>query len=148
MAAVAAVLLLRTGVDAPAEPARGAPTPTAVSPPPPPPLPSPPYDRLPGRTAIPEATRSGWALGGPLPPVGPAGEQAALRAAALVLGRYCFEPARYTVDVTAPDARWRRVDVAALLIERGGAGPALPLRLTWTGRAYAWSGPAALAAGC
>jgi hypothetical protein len=38
--------------------------------------------------------------------------------------------------------------VSAVLIERGGAGPVLPLWLTWTGSAYAWLGPPSLSAGC
>jgi hypothetical protein len=65
-----------------------------------------------------------------------------------VLGRYCYDPARYTLSVAGEAGEWRQVVVGAFLIERGGAGPSLPLRLDWTGTTYAWTGPPTLAQGC
>ncbi len=103
--------------------------------------PRPPYDRLPGRVPIPPPTHAGWFVRGTLPPTGQLGRPAALRAAQLVLGRYCARPDRYTITFD-PAADWRRVDALVFGLDRSGDPPAVQLQLTWTGRSFAWSGTA------
>jgi len=112
-----------------------------------PPLPTPPFDTLPGRTPIPDPTRTGWAVRGRLPALGGPDEAAAVRAAGLVLGRYCAQPAAYRLTA-APEPDWRRVSVLVFTIDRSGDRPRIGLRLSWTGRAYDWAGTPVQLAGC
>jgi hypothetical protein len=146
----AALLLLRSTVD---------PSPSTVDPPvaagtpaTAPPRPTPPFDRLPGRTPIPEPAQTGDALSGRLPGTGPLGKSAAGRAVDLVLGRYCADPAVYTYtlgpDTDGRAADWHHVDVAVFSLERSGAGPALRLFLDWAGSSYRWLGFLNLLFGC
>lgn len=150
LAAAAAALLLRSTVDT--RPS-GVDRPVPAGSPAVPPRPLPPFDRSPGRTPIPAPTRAGGQLTGALPPPvrGP-DRAAAVRAVGLVLGRYCVEPRAYAYtlgsDEPARPEDWRRVIVLLFQLERGGNAPSLQLQLTWTGRAYRWSGPAGLLDGC
>lgn len=102
-------------------------------------IPTAPYDRLPGRTPIPAPTTSGVRVAGALPPVGGPDEAAALRAAELVLGRACFDPAAYALTLK-PEPDWRRVTAFVLTLDRSGDAPRITLSLRWTGRTYDWSG--------
>ncbi|HEY6747382.1 MAG TPA: hypothetical protein VI357_16900 [Mycobacteriales bacterium] len=106
-------------------------------------LPGPPYDRLPGRTPIPRPTRlpGGERVAGSLPAVGPIGERTATASAQLVLGRYCRRPDRYALAVEdGTGGGWRRSRALAVRVDRSSDPPWVVLELTWTGRAYAWSG--------
>ena len=103
-------------------------------------LPTAPYDRLPGRTPIPAPTAADGFVRGTLPPVGGPDEPAALRAARLVLGRACYEPAAYALTLK-PEPDWRRVTAFVLTLDRSGDPPRITLLLTWTGRTYDWVGP-------
>ena len=109
----------------------------------------PPFDRLPGRTPIPEPTLAarGEALRGVLPTVGPLGERAAYASARLVIGRYCRRPARYAVTVS-PERGWHDVRALAVRLDRSSDPPWVVLELTWTGRAYTWTGPTVQLYGC
>lgn len=138
------VASLRSGVG-PVASSPAAPSPAAV---PAPPglaaqLPGPPYDRLPGRTPIPRPTRlpGGELVQGGLPAVGPIGERTATASAELVLGRYCRRPDRYAIAVEdGAEGGWRRSRALAVRVDRSTDPPWVVLELTWTGRAYAWSG--------
>jgi hypothetical protein len=136
-----AVAGLRAGIG-PVEqpPAAGAPSETAGAPTGPA---GPPYDRLPGRTPIPEPTLAvgGEILRGPLPVVGSPGPTAARTSAELVLGRYCRRPARYAVALDWVE-RWQRVRALAVRLDRSTDPPWVVLDLAWTGRAYRWTGRA------
>jgi hypothetical protein len=117
-----------------------------------PPRPTPPYDRRPGRTPIPEPAQTGDALSGPLPGVGGPDKRAAGASVDLVLGRYCLDPGRYTFTLD-PDrdgtrADWHHVDVLVFGLGDSGSGPALRLFLDWTGRSYRWLGLLTLLDGC
>jgi hypothetical protein len=109
----------------------------------------PPFDRLPGRTPIPQPSpigRPAEAVRGSLPATGALGDQAARAAARLVLGRYCRYPRAYLV-MLEPNRTWRDV-VATVLQQTSDVEPhrLTTLRLRWTGHAYAWQGwPAELA---
>lgn len=154
VAAAAALVLLRstvhTGpstVDRPvAQGSTAAPRPVA-------PLPTPPFDRRPGRTPIPAPAAAGDALSGPLPATGALGRPAAVRAAALVLGRYCLNPQGYAATM-GPGRRgaaedWHHVDVLVFSLERSNSGPVQRLALDWDGRsAYRWRGSGTLLTGC
>jgi hypothetical protein len=150
LVAAAALALLRSTVDtSPSEVDRPV---AAASPSPVPPPPAPPFDGGPGRTPIPAPTRAGGQLSGPLPASGGPDRTAAVRAVRLVLGRYCPDPESYAYTL-GPDALgrtedWRRVTVLLFKLERGGTAPSLQLRLSWTGRAYRWTGPDELLKGC
>jgi hypothetical protein len=151
MAAIGAAVALRTAAEqvpprpAAAPPARvtAAPGGLAAS------LPGPPYDRLPGRTPIPEPTRAagGDLLRGGLPAVGRAGSPAATAAAELVLGRYCRRPWRYAVGLDRVDG-WQRVRALALRLDRSTDPPWVVLDLRWTGRAYVWTGQTVQLSNC
>lgn len=151
LVAAASLVLLRSTVDtSPSEVDRqvlaGSPSPAA-------PRPLPPFDRRPGRVPIPAPARAGGLLTGMLPPAGGGPDRAAAaRAVRLVLGRYCVEPRAYafTLGSTEParPENWRQVTVLLFLLERGGNAPSLQLQLSWTGRAYRWSGPEELLTGC
>lgn len=151
VAAAVAVPLARSTPDpSPSEVDRRAASAAAAVPVPP--LPSPPFDRLPGRVAIPAPARTGGQLSGPLPPTGRPDRTAAARALGLVLGRFCVDPDAYAYTLGPegiwPAEDWRHVTVLLFKLERGGTAPSLQLRLDWTGRAYRWSGPAELSNGC
>lgn len=107
-----------------------------------PPLPVPPFDTMPGRTAIPPPSAAGTVLAGMLPPArgGPDRTEAVV-AARLVLGRYCLRPERYVLSL-APQPDWRRAVAYVFGLDRSGDPPAVRLLLTWTGRGYAWRGSA------
>ena len=108
LVAAAALLLLRSTVDS----APGAVRSTVDNAGPvvsPPPRPSPPFDRLPGRTPIPEPAQTGDGLSGPLPAIGGPDKRAAGAAVDLVLGRYCIDPGRYTFTLD-PDHDGTRED--------------------------------------
>jgi hypothetical protein len=107
----------------------------------------PPFDRLPGRTPIPAPSPTGRALRGTLPAVGGPGKAAAERSAALVLGRYCLEPRRYALSLSA-DLDWRSPTAYALRLDRSYDPLAVRLRLEWTGRSYAWIGSPAQLLSC
>jgi hypothetical protein len=104
--------------------------------------PPPPYDRLPGRTPIPAPRLVGpdWQIvRGRLPAVGEPGRPAAQRAAALVIGRYCREPAVLAAEVT-PDRGWTWVTARLFSMERSNSPPVATFRLIWTRDSYDWTG--------
>ncbi|HST66976.1 MAG TPA: hypothetical protein VLM05_17480 [Mycobacteriales bacterium] len=146
LAAVAALVLLRLTVDTPAvdRPAAAA-TPTPVPPPP-------TFDRLPGRTPIPDPAQTGDLLSGPLPPIGPPTAAVARQAIGLILGRYCADLGRFTVrlepDTDGTAADYHHLD--ALVTDRlfTDSGPAMRLTLDYHERAYRWLGPLTLLRGC
>lgn len=117
-----------------------------------PPRPTPPFDRLPGRTPIPEPVQTGDGLSGPLPAIGGPDRRTAGAAVDLVLGRYCLDPRRYTftLDPDRDGTRldWHHVDVLVFGLTRSGSGPALRLFLDWAGRSYRWLGFLNLLDGC
>jgi len=152
LVAAAALLLLKSTVDSPpsgvARSAVDDPSPAV----PLPPQPTPPYDRLPRRTPIPEPAQTGDGLSGPLPAIGGPDKHAAVAAVYLVLGRYCLDPKRYTFtldpdhDRSRPD--WHHVDVLVFRLDGSGSGPDLRLFLDWAGRSYRWLGFLDLLDGC
>jgi hypothetical protein len=152
LVAAAALLLLRSAVDtSPSGLGRSTvdePGPTVSLPP----RPTPPYDRLPGRTPIPAPAQTGDGLSGPLPAIGGPDKRAAAAAVYLVLGRYCFDPGRYTFtldpdhDGTRED--FHHVDVLVFRLDGSGSGPDLRLILDWAGRSYRWLGFLNLLDGC
>lgn len=148
LVAVLAVALLRVSADpAPRDRPVAAATPT-----PPPPPPPPTFDRLPGRTVIPDPAQTGDLLSGPLPPVGPATAAGARQAAGLVLGRYCADLDRFTIelrpDTDGPAADYRHLDVLVTDRLYTDSGPAMVLTLDYQDRAYRWLGPLTLMTGC
>ncbi len=152
LVAAAALVLLRSTVDSPPS---GSPRSTVDNPGPAvslPPRPTPPYDRRPGRTPIPEPAQTGDGLSGPLPATGGPDKRAAAAAVDLVLGRYCLDPGRYTFtldpdhDGTRED--YHHVDVLVFRLDGSGSGPDLRLFLDWAGRSYRWLGFLSLRAGC
>jgi hypothetical protein len=114
--------------------------------------PKPPYDGQAGRTPIPRPDRVGDRLSGSLPAVGPPSKAAAGRAAELVLGRFCAEPARYSYtlqpDAGLTGAGWEDVRVLIFSLDSSGSGPVQQLVLRWTGPRYRWTGSPTLLAGC
>jgi hypothetical protein len=154
LVAAATLLLFRSTVDSPpsgvarsAVDDRGPAVPL-------PPQPTPPYDRLPGRTPIPEPAQTGDGLSGPLPAIGGPDKRAAGAAVDLVLGRYCLEPRRY-IYTLEPDrdtsrADWRHVDVLVFRLTDSGSGPAQRIFLDWAedGRSYRWLGFLDILDGC
>lgn len=147
LTALAALLLLRSTVDTPRSTVdRG-----VVALPTPPPAP-PSFDRLPGRTLIPDPAQTGDLLSGPLPSIGPPTAAVARQAVGLVLGRYCAELDRFTVqllpDTDGPAADYHHLD--ALVTDRlfTDSGPAMQLTLYYQDRAYRWLGPLTLMRGC
>jgi hypothetical protein len=151
LVAAAALLLLRSTVDsAPSGVGRSTvdnPGPVSL-----PPRPTPPYDRLPGRTPIPEPAQTGDGLSGPLPAIGGPDKRAAGAAVDLVLGRYCLDPAGYTFTLDPDHDRTREdyhhVDVLVFRLAGSGSGPDLRLILDWAGRSYRWIGFLNLLDGC
>jgi hypothetical protein len=145
VAAGALVLLQSTVRPAPRAVDRAAgPTPTLH--------PGAPFDRRPGRTPIPGPAQTGDLLSGPLPFTGPPGRDAAGRAAALVLGRYCADLSRYAFTVE-PYADGRSIDFRHLhvvVVDRvlTDSGTEMQLSLAWEGSAYRWFGPLSLVNGC
>jgi hypothetical protein len=148
LAAVVALLLLRFTLDTPRstvdrpEPA-AAPVPVA---------PPPSFDRLPGRTPIPDPAQTGDLLSGPLPPLGGPTAAVARQAIGLVLGRYCADLDRFTVELV-PDtdgaaADYHHLDVLVTDRLYTDSGPAMRLTLDYHERAYRWLGPLTLMRGC
>jgi hypothetical protein len=146
VAVVAFVLLRLTAAPAPRSTVERAAAATVTRPPPP------TFDRLPGRTPIPEAAQTGDLLSGPLPVLGQPTEAVARRAAGLVLGRYCADLSRFTValepdtDGRSPD--YHHLDVLVTDLLYTDSGPAMRLTLDFDGRAYRWLGPLTLLGGC
>jgi len=146
----AALVLLRSTVDRPQgrSVVDGVATVSSSSP-----RPTPPYDRRPGRTPIPDPARRGDALSGPLPPVGGGPTKRSAGASVdLVLGRYCLDPRRYTFTLD-PDRNgtrdhWHHVNVLVFGLDDSSSGPALRLFLDWTGASYRWLGFLTLLDGC
>ena len=115
-------------------------------------LPAPSFDRRPGRTPIPAPAQTGDLLSGLLPFTGPPGRDAAGRAAALVLGRYCADLSRYAFTVE-PYADGRSIDfhhLHVVVVDRvlTDSGTEMLLSLAWEGSAYRWFGPLSLVNGC
>lgn len=147
LTALAALVLLRFTVDTPRSTV-DRPRAATATPPPPPPT----FDRLPGRTPIPDPAQTGDLLSGPLPSIGPPTEASAREAVGLVLGRYCADLARFTVELQ-PDTDGRNPDyhhLDALVTDRlfTDSGPAMRLTLDYHERAYQWLGPLTLLRGC
>jgi hypothetical protein len=119
-----------------------------LTPPPPPPT----FDRLPGRTPIPDPAQTGDLLSGPLPVLGQPTEAAARRAVGLVLGRYCADLSRFTValepDTDGTAADYHHLDVLVTDLLFTDSGPAMRLTLDFDGQAYRWLGPLTLLHGC
>lgn len=156
VAAVVALLVVRAGVAlrSAADPVDTAPAAAATSSTSAPDdlaasAPGPPYDWLPGRKPIPQPTplAGGKVLRGSLPALGPAGRRAATTSAKLVLGRYCRRPGRYAVALD-PEAGWRRLRALGSRTDRSTDGPWVVLELTWTGRAYSWTGSTVQLSNC
>ncbi len=149
LTAVLALVLLRFTVD-PARSTVDRPVPAAAPATPPPPPPT--FDRLPGRTVIPDPAQTGDLLSGPLPSIGPPTAGVARQAIGLVLGRYCADLSRFTVELK-PDTDGRNHDYHHLdvfVTDRlyTDSGPAMRLTLDYHGQAYRWLGPLALLRGC
>lgn len=147
LTALFALALLRFTVD-PSTSTVDRPRAATATPPPPPPT----FDRLPGRTPIPDPAQTGDLLSGPLPPIGPPTAAVAHRAIGLVLGRYCADLDRFTVelrpDVDGPVFDYHHLD--ALVTDQlfTDSGPAMELTLDYQDRAYRWLGPLTLMRGC
>jgi hypothetical protein len=114
--------------------------------------PPPTFDRLPGRTPIPDPAQTGDLLSGPLPVLGAPTEKVARRAAGLVLGRYCADLSRFSF-VLEPDTDGRRpdyhhLDVLVTDVLYTDSGPAMRLTLDFDSGAYRWLGPLTLLQGC
>jgi hypothetical protein len=145
LAGAAALTLLQLTAPPQRRPApASAPTPTRT--------PAPSFDRLPGRTPIPTPAQTGDRLSGPLPVTGDPGRASATRAANLVLGRYCAEPARYGLTVE-PYTDGRSIDfhrLTVVVVDRvlTDSGTEMLLSLVWEGHAYRWFGPLSLVNGC
>jgi hypothetical protein len=146
LAALVAVVLLRVTVD---PPVRDRPAAAATLTPPPPP---PTFDRLPGRTPIPDPAQTGDLLSGPLPPIGQPTAAVARQAIGLILGRYCADLTRFTValepDTDGTAADYRHLDALVTDLLFTDSGPAMRLTLDYHGRAYTWLGPLTLLRGC
>ena len=146
LAAVAALVLLRltVGTSTVDRPAAAATT----TPPPPPPS----FDRLPGRTPIPDPAQTGDVLSGPLPAVGPPTASVARQAIGLVLGRYCADPDRFALrlepDTDGAAADYHHVDVFVTDLLHSDSGPSMRLILDYQSGAYRWLGPLTLLRGC
>lgn len=150
LVAATAMLALRAGMQPDAEPTATAATPIAT------PnmyarayLEDPPFDRLPGRTPIPDPAISldHRSVQGPLPAVGDRspGPVTAGLAGRLVLGRYCRHPHSVDLSVRPLAADWTRVRAHAERFDL-----AVDVYLTWdaaTG-AYAWTGTTAQLGAC
>ena len=147
LTALVALALLRFTVDTPRSTVD---TPRAATATPPPPPPT--FDRLPGRTPIPDPAQPGDLLSGPLPPIGPPTAAVARAAVGLVLGRYCADLGRFTVelDPDTSDAGDDYHHLGAFVTDRlyTDSGPAMRLSLDYDGRAYRWLGPLTLLRGC
>jgi hypothetical protein len=147
LAAVLALVLLRFTADPPRSTV-DRPVAAPATPPPPPPT----FDRLPGRTVIPDPAQTGDLLSGPLPSIGPPTAGVARQAVGLVLGRYCADLRRFTVELR-PDADGVTADyhhLDALVTDRlyTDSGPAMRLTLDYHEQAYRWLGPLTLLRGC
>jgi hypothetical protein len=147
LAAAAALVLLRLTVDTPRSTVDRPRAATATAPPP-----APSFDRLPGRTLIPDPAQTGDLLSGPLPSIGPPTAASARQAAGLVLGRYCADLDRFTVELR-PDTDGAAADyhhLAVLVTDRlyTDSGPAMQLSLDFQDGAYRWLGPLTLMTGC
>lgn len=115
-------------------------------------LPGPPFDHRPGRTPIPAPAQTRDLLSGPLPFTGPPSRDAAGRAAALVLGRYCSDLSRYAFTIE-PYADERSIDfhrLQVVVVDRvlTDSGTDMELSLEWEGSTYRWFGPLSLINGC
>lgn len=147
LVAAAALALLQTTVQPEGRVVDRAASPTAA-----PAGPTPPFDTRPGRTPIPAPAQTGDLLSGPLPSTGPPSRDAAVRAAALVLGRYCADPRRYVFtlepDTDGEHDDFHHLDVLVTDRELTDSGPAMRLILDWQRTAYRWLGPLTLAGGC
>jgi hypothetical protein len=147
LVALVALVLLRLTVDTPRSTVN---RPRAATPTPPPPPPT--FDRLPGRTLIPDPAQTGDLLSGPLPSIGPPVAGVARQAVGLVLGRYCADLDRFTVELR-PDTDGAAFDyhhLDALVTDRlyTDSGPAMELTLDYQDGAYRWLGPLTLLGGC
>jgi hypothetical protein len=110
------------------------------------------FDRLPGRTPIPAPAQTGDLLSGPLPAMAAPTAVTARQAAGLVLGRYCPDLSRFSIELK-PDTDGRNADYHHLFVLVTDvlftdSGPALQLSLDWEGRNYRWLGPLTLLRGC
>jgi hypothetical protein len=147
LTALVALVLLRFTVDTPESTVD---RPVAATPAPPPAPPT--FDRLPGRTPIPDPAQTGDLLSGPLPRLGPAAEGVARQAIGMVLGRYCADLQRFTVELApdhdGPAADYRHLN--ALVTDRlyTDSGPAMRLTLDYHDGTYRWLGPLTLLRGC
>lgn len=117
------------------------------------PVPPPPtFDRLPGRTPIPDPAQTGDLLSGPLPPIGAPTAAVARTAIGLVLGRYCADLSRFTVmlepDTDGRAADYHHLDAFVTDVLYTDSGPAMRLTLDYDGRVYRWLGPLTLLRGC
>lgn len=147
LTAVLALVLLRFTLDNPRSTV-DRPVAGPATPPPPPPT----FDRLPGRTVIPDPAQTGDLLSGPLPSIGPPTAVVAREAIGLVLGRYCADLGRFTVELL-PDTDGVAVDyhhLDALVTDRlfTDSGPAMRLTLDYHEQTYQWLGPLTLLRGC
>jgi hypothetical protein len=150
LTAVLALVLLRFTADPPRSTVDR--VVAAPATPPGPPGPPPTFDRLPGRTVIPDPAQTGDLLSGPLPSIGPPTAAVARAAVGLVLGRFCADLARFTVELV-PDtdgtaADYHHVDVLVTDRLYTDSGPAMRLTLDYHERAYQWLGPLSLQRGC
>jgi hypothetical protein len=135
LVAACSVAALRAGLPEPATP-RGASLGWTV-------LSGPPYDTLPGRTPIPPprlVSEDGQRMVGELPVFAPAPSRPAVRlAVAMVLGRYCRDPAAHTVQLLSePRVRWEPGRAGPLPVPMpapprgpGAADPPAPLGDPW-----------------
>jgi hypothetical protein len=147
LTAALALVLLRLTVDRPRSTVDRVVAAPATPPPPPP-----TFDRLPGRTVIPDPAQTGDLLSGPLPAIGPATAGVARAAVGLVLGRYCADLGRFTVELL-PDtdgaaADYHHLDVLVTDRLYTDSGPAMRLTLDYHERTYQWLGPLTLLRGC
>jgi hypothetical protein len=105
----------------------------------------PPFDRLPGRTPIPQPNSTGIdgrTVSGTLPAVGAAPNRAtATESARLVLGRYCRVPNSLAVRVDPrKPGDWQAVRARVTRADPHLERVFINLRLRWNGTAYAWIG--------
>jgi hypothetical protein len=152
LAAAAALVVLQLTVDPQPRPRAARPpvsaAPTTVT------RATPPFDQLPGRTPIPAPAQTGDLLSGPLPVIGGPDRPRALRVAAMIVGRFCADLSRYTLELE-PDTNvaahaddFHHLGVLVTDRELTDSGPAMRLTLDWDHRAYRWTGPLTLLNGC
>jgi hypothetical protein len=152
LAAAAALATLQLTVDP--QPRPRAARPPVTTAPRTPAGPTPPFDRLPGRTPIPAPAQTGTLLSGPLPVIGGPDRPTAGRAAGLIVGRFCADLSRYTlelqpdIDVAAHADDFHHLGVLVTDRELTDSGPAMRLTLDWDSGVYRWTGPLTLLNGC